>query len=62
MSADTTLELTAQIVSAHARKHKSTPEELAALIAAVHAALIEARDGHIESDRPEPAVPISDAG
>jgi predicted transcriptional regulator len=62
MSDDTRiLELTTQIVSAHVGAHKSTPEEITALIAKVHTALSTVADTTAAESQDTPAVPISDS-
>jgi len=61
-SNDHILALSAQIVSAHAGAHKASPDELAEMIGAVHAALLRAASGE---DGPAhgqtPAVPIEES-
>lgn len=59
---DHILALTAQIVSAHVGTHPSKPEDISALIATVHSALLKAQAGPGESSgRPVPAVPVKDS-
>ena len=59
---DVLLPLTAQIVSAHAGAHKSTPDELSDMIATVHAALMRAQSGDMGAAHGQaPAVPIEES-
>lgn len=56
------LSLTAQIVSAHAGAHKASPDELAEMIATVHAALLRAQSGEEGTAHGQsPAVPIEES-
>jgi len=59
---DDVLALTAQIVSAHAGAHKASPDELAEMLATVHAALLRAQSGVEGTAQGQgPAVPIEES-
>lgn len=58
---DPILDLTARIVAAHVGAHKSSPDDTAQMIAAVHQALVKTQGAGDESDAPQPAVPIADS-
>ena len=55
------LALTAQIVSAHVGTHKTEADEISALIATVHTALIRAQNGKLDDKKRVPAVPIEES-
>ena len=55
------LALTAQIVSAHVGAHKTEADEISALIATVHAALIRAQNGKLDDKKRVPTVPIEES-
>lgn len=59
---DPLLALTAQIVSAHVGANRASPDDIAALIGTVHAALKRTQSGEGDGvSTLEPAVPIADS-
>jgi predicted transcriptional regulator len=61
-NSDHILNLTAQVVSAHASAHKASPEEIVEMIASVHAAFLRASAGEAgPSHGQAPAVPIEES-